>query len=72
MRAPAAAAGMGSLQRFLESGFDTFSAVVKLPGGAERFLGMIRERELGLMEFMFEADTVACETELRRVLGQAR
>lgn len=72
MRAPAAAAGMSSLQRFLESGFDTFVAVTKVRGGAELFLHTIREREQRLMDLMFDADPVACETELRRVLGQAR
>ena len=72
MRGPASAAGMESLQRFLECGFDTFGAVTKLRGGAETFLGTIREREQELMEMLFEADVVACETELRRTLGQAR
>ena len=72
MRGPASAAGMGSLQRFLEAGFDTFASVAKQRGGAERFLETIREREFRLMDLMFDADPVACETELRRVLGQAR
>ena len=72
MRGPAAAAGMGSLQRFLESGFDTFAAVAKQRGGAERFLDTIREREQHLVNLMFDADLVACETELQRILGQAR
>ncbi|GAB3776227.1 hypothetical protein GCM10028796_53330 [Ramlibacter monticola] len=72
MRGPASAAGMGSLQRFLESGFDTFSSVARQRGGAERFLETIREREFRLMDVMFDADPVACETELRRTLGQAR
>jgi hypothetical protein len=72
MRAPAASAGLGALQRFLEAGFDTFAAIARDRGGAERFLDTIREREQCLMETMFEADAVACETELRRTLGQAR
>lgn len=72
MRAPAAAAGLSSLQRFLESGFDTFTTVTRMRGGSERFLGTIREREQRLMEQFFEDDPVACETELRRILGQAR
>ncbi|GAB3668156.1 FFLEELY motif protein [Ramlibacter alkalitolerans] len=72
MRAPASAAGLGALQGFLESGFDTFASVARDRGGAERFLQTIREREQVLMERMFEADVVACETELRRTLGQAR
>lgn len=72
MRGPASAAGLSALQRFLESGFDTFAAVAKVRGGAERFLETIREREQHLMDRMFDADAVACETELRRILGQAR
>lgn len=72
MRGPAAAAGLSSLQRFLESGFDTFSAIARMPAGAERFLATIREREERLMDVLFDADPVACETELHRILGQAR
>ena len=72
MRAPAAAAGMNSLQRFLEAGFDTFGAVAKSRSGAEGFLAIIREREQQLIQLLFEEESVACETELRAILGQAR
>jgi hypothetical protein len=72
MRGPASAAGLGALQRFLESGFDTFAAVARERGGAERFLAIVRERELQLMDLMFDGDAVACGTQLRRVLGQVR
>jgi hypothetical protein len=72
MRAPASAAGMSSLQRFLEAGFDTFGAMAKTRGGAEPFLSIIREREQELMHMLFEKDPVACETALRATLGQAR
>jgi hypothetical protein len=72
MRAPATAAGLGALQRFLEAGFDTFAAVAKSRGGAEAFLATIREREARLLHLLFDADPVACETELQRILGQAR
>jgi hypothetical protein len=72
MRAPASAAGLSSLQRFLESGFDTFASVARQRGGAERFLQTIQERERQLMDLLFDASPVACETELRRILGQAR
>jgi hypothetical protein len=71
MRGPAAAAGLSSLQRFLESGFETFAAVATR-GGAERFLQTIRNREQRLMDLMYSADAVACETELRSILGQLR
>ena len=72
MRGPASAAGLSSLQQFLESGFDTFAAVTRVRGGAERFVETIREREQHLMDLLFDADTVAGETELRRILVQAR
>lgn len=72
MRGPAAAAGMGSLQRFLETGFDTFAAMARRPGGAENFLEIIRGREAGFIALMFDADPVASGTELERILGQAR
>jgi hypothetical protein len=71
MRGPAAAAGLSALQRFLESGFDTFAAMAKRRGDAERFLETIREREQRVMDLLFDADRVACETETRRLLGQA-
>ncbi|MEJ5992626.1 hypothetical protein WG902_21735 [Ramlibacter sp. PS3R-8] len=72
MRAPASAAGMSSLQRFLEAGFDTFAKVARTSGGAERFLAIIRDREQRLMRMLSDCDPVACETELRAILGQAR
>lgn len=72
MRGPATAAGLSSLQGFLESGFDTFAVVAKQRGGAERFLQTIEERERRLMVLLFDGEPVACETELRRILGQAR
>lgn len=71
MRKPAAAAGLSSLQRFLEEGFDTFAQVSGQPGGAERFLAIVAGRERQLIQVLFEADTVACETALRQILGQA-
>lgn len=72
MRGPAAAAGLGSLQRFLESGFDTFAAMAGRRGSAEAFLRTIEARESDLIAMLFDADFVACETQLRHILGQAR
>lgn len=72
MRRPAAAAGLSSLQHFLEAGFDTFAAMAKRPGGAEAFLYTIRERESRLIESLFDGDLVASETQLASILGQAR
>jgi hypothetical protein len=72
MRGPAAAAGMASLQHFLEAGFDTFGAMSRQKNGAETFLDTIQARESRLIAHLFDADLVACETELRQTLGQAR
>lgn len=52
MRRPAQAAGLGELQRFLETGFDTFGAM----RGAEEFLTTVRVREEALCAALF-ADT---------------
>lgn len=72
MRGPAAAAGLGALQRFLESGFDTFAAMARRREAAEEFLGTIGARESALIRMLFDADLVTCETALARTLGQAR
>jgi len=67
MRAPARAAGMASLQSFLETGFDTFHAM----GGADEFLGTVRARELALMGVLFDAAAVTPGTAAREsALGQ--
>ena len=71
MRGPATAAGLGSLQHFLESGFDTFAAMAKRKGQAEEFLALIEEREAALLRLLFDAPLVACGTELAATLGQA-
>jgi hypothetical protein len=71
MRGPAAAAGLGALQRFLECGFDTFAAMARRPNAVEEFLNTIQARESDLIRMLFDADLVACETELARTLGQA-
>jgi hypothetical protein len=49
MRVPARAIGLDELQRFLESGFDTFGAM----GGAEEFLGIVSQRERLLAQALF-------------------
>lgn len=72
MRRPAKAAGLGALQHFLESGFDTFGELARQRGAVERFLDTVQERESRLMQTLFEAPPVACETEIARTLGQAR
>lgn len=72
MRGPAAASGLSELQRFLENGFDTFASIAKSRSGAESFLGTLREREHRLLQALYAAEPVACETELARILGEAR
>lgn len=49
MRGPAQAAGLGSLQHFLETGFDTFREM----RGAEDFLATIGRRERALAAALF-------------------
>lgn len=71
MRGPANLAGMGSLQRFLEAGFDTFAALGRQARGVSAFLATVRTREAGLVELLFDGNPVACETEITRTLAQA-
>jgi hypothetical protein len=72
MRKPAQAAGLASLQEFLESGFDTFSGMSRKPKGVEIFLSLIEERESALIALLFDGEAVACETELAITMGKAR
>ncbi len=51
MRAPAKGAGLGELQQFLETGFDTFKAMK----GAREFLDTVDQRERKLARALFEA-----------------
>lgn len=51
MRAPARAAGLGDLQRFLERGFETFRQM----HGAQDFLDTIVRRETQLAKALFDA-----------------
>ncbi|HEY0954464.1 MAG TPA: hypothetical protein VGE36_06890 [Roseateles sp.] len=58
MRGPAQMAGLGALQTFLESGFDTFREM----RGAGEFLSTVRHRESTLADDLFQANPL--------VLGQ--
>jgi hypothetical protein len=60
MRGPAAAAGLASLQRFLEAGFDAFQTM----RGADEFLNLITLRETDWIQRLFNEDAVTCETKL--------
>jgi hypothetical protein len=72
MRKPAHAAGLGSLQEFLEAGFDTFASMTRHPQGVEIFLSTIEQREADLIEALFVESPVACATKLDAILGQVR
>ena len=54
MRRPAQAAGLGSLQAFLERGFDTFRAM----RGATEFLDLIASRERALAIHLFGGGSI--------------
>lgn len=53
MRRPAHAAGLSSLQEFLETGFDTFAQMNGRGKGAQEFLAIVRKRESELIEALF-------------------
>ena len=53
MRGPSHAAGLGELQRSLETGFDIFRAMK----GAEKFIALIASRERAFAAALFAADT---------------
>ncbi len=72
MRGPANLAGLKSLQRFLEAGFDTFAAMGRKHDGTRYFLSTVMARESSLIGSLFDAEAVACETEMAQLLGQAR
>jgi hypothetical protein len=72
MRKPAHAAGLGSLQEFLESGFDTFAGMSHQSRGVETFLSIIKVREAELINLLFDGTPVTCVTKLDAILGQAR
>lgn len=71
MRGAANAAGMGSLQKFLESGFDTFAAMGKQKNGTAFFLETVQARESELIDRLFDPDTVAGAAMLSATLAKA-
>ena len=72
MRGPAKLARLGALQRFLESGFDTFAEMGRQTDRVKYFLDTVMEREADLIEKLFAANAVALETKLRQLLGQTQ
>jgi hypothetical protein len=65
MRRPAAAAGLTTLQQFLETGFDAFADM----RGAADFLKLIGQRESEWIRSLFDDDLVSCETRLMHLLA---
>ena len=65
MRAPAAAAGLGSLQHFLETGFDAFKSLTPHDSGPKDFLEIIHRRETHLMALLFDGDDGAIRAALQ-------
>jgi len=70
MRGPARAAGLGSLQAFLERGFDTFAGLNRHPAGAAEFMRRIETRESLLMDALFETGAGADPATWPEPLGQ--
>ena len=75
MRKPATLAGMAALQRFLESGFDTFAAMTPKkpskngePEGPAFFLETVKKREAALIDQLFDAPVQTSKAEIERVL----
>ncbi|MBC7917145.1 MAG: hypothetical protein H7Y28_04975 [Rhodoferax sp.] len=68
MRGPAKAAGLDALQRFLESGFDTFSEMSGAKNLAEGFLETIANRERTWIGTLTNAPKDLCLRELRASL----
>jgi hypothetical protein len=57
MRGPARAAGLGTLQSFLERGLDAFKSL----GDASEFLAIVKRRETELMNDLFAGDSTGLE-----------
>jgi len=73
MRRPATLAGLGSLQTFLESGFDIFAQMSGKGARAREFLKTIQERESGWIRQLSKGSVaVPCVVALRACLAQAR
>jgi hypothetical protein len=70
MRKPAELAGLGSLQAFLESGFDRFSGITLNGGTVDWFLLTVNERESNWIERLFSEDSSACHRQLALTIGE--
>jgi hypothetical protein len=70
MRRPAQASGLGNLQHFLETGFDTFAVLARQTGAVELFLGWVQERETQWMDHLFQPEDADCLTRLQACLDR--
>jgi hypothetical protein len=66
------AAGLSSLQRFLEPASTPSPRSRGSAAARKASCRRSASANSNCMNLLFEADPVACETELRRILGQAR
>ena len=72
MRSPAKAAGLHSLQSFLETGFDTFASMGGQEHYAQTFLATIYTRESNWIHILFDAPRAICERDLEACLSKGR
>ncbi len=72
MRRPAMAAGIESLQTFLESGFDIFAHMSGRGVGAKNFLSTIRDSETRWIKRLSGSETLMVERELWDCLAKIR
>lgn len=72
MRGPARAAGLGSLQDFLETGFDTFAKMTGKGRSAETFVRTIQTRESTWIENLSYGDTTQCVAAIQTCISRIR
>lgn len=71
MRRPAASAGLGSLQHFLERGFEIFASLSRSKGKLAEFLSTIETRESDWLEAMFANTPDKNSFALRQLAGES-
>lgn len=69
MRRPAASAGLGSLQQFLERGFAIFAALSRNKGKVHAFLSTVETRESAWLNDMFEFPANTAVIARKQLLG---
>lgn len=71
MHAPAKAAGLGDLQRFLSLGFDTFGLMAREADGVARFLAAIEQREGGWIRALCDDEPAGVALRLQHLVDAA-